>query len=308
MTPCPICRTPVDAQRLAHHYWYCRTCNFYFLDSNQQNPATPSESEYDVSYYARGMNGVFGLCHALLWKIDLIGISPYLKRGARALDVGCGAGSLVSYLRKRNLDAYGMDTSRDAIAIAKYAGVPEGNLYLGKLEELDIPTGFFDVATAFHVLEHVTAPAGFVRAVARVLKPGGRFIVRVPDISSLEARIGRSDWLLYDYPYHVAHYTSQALRKVLETNGFDQVQIRPNATQYRQVLLYSLLGAIGIRPRALWIKLCMLPLQLVFVPLSILWAVVFKNSGTIEAIATKGQDFASAPAGGSVRPAFHSGV
>jgi SAM-dependent methyltransferase len=48
--------------------------------------------------------------------------------------------------------------------------------------KLPFPDGYFDVALSDYVLEHVEHPAQFLAEVARVLKPGGSYLFRTPNI------------------------------------------------------------------------------------------------------------------------------
>jgi uridylate kinase len=69
------------------------------------------------------------------------------------LDVGCGTGNFVKYLRKLGVDAYGVDVSEKAIELAD----PEVRPFLRVANSTKLPyeDGQFDVVTTFDVLEHV---------------------------------------------------------------------------------------------------------------------------------------------------------
>jgi SAM-dependent methyltransferase len=72
----------------------------------------------------------------------------------------------------------------------------------------------FDIAVAVEVLEHVEADEAFVSEVARVLKPGGTFLMTTPN----------GDWVKNKNPDHKRHYLREQLAALL-TKYFDQVEV-----------------------------------------------------------------------------------
>lgn len=72
----------------------------------------------------------------------------------KLLDVGCGTGLLVYYLRKMGVDAYGLDVSKYALSKA-YPSISR-YLVLDSILKLPYPSNSFDVVTTFNVLEHLS--------------------------------------------------------------------------------------------------------------------------------------------------------
>ena len=94
------------------------------------------------------------------------------------------------------------------------------------------PNDKFDEVHASHILEHLTAEEGIpaLREWIRVLKPGGKLIVIVPDILGICKRIGEGAldaynwWTLFGIQYnqwqqHKWGYTEPLLRTVLQNAG-----------------------------------------------------------------------------------------
>jgi SAM-dependent methyltransferase len=88
------------------------------------------------------------------------------------------------------------------------------------VEEADLGDARFDVACAWHALEHVAEPQGALQRISSSLRPGGRLFVEVPNIDSVRARRAGEDWFHLDAEHHVAHYAPRSLRALLERAGF----------------------------------------------------------------------------------------
>jgi ubiquinone/menaquinone biosynthesis C-methylase UbiE len=97
-----------------------------------------------------------------------------LKRGDRALDVGCGTGALLGELVKRlGADAVaGVDPSEAFVAAARsrYPGV---QLSHGTAERLPFGDASFDAALAQLVVHFMDEPVEGLREMARVTRAGG---------------------------------------------------------------------------------------------------------------------------------------
>ena len=73
----------------------------------------------------------------------------------------------------------------------------------------------------WHVLEHLHDPKGALLEARRILRPGGRLVVAVPNFSSLQARWAGAAWFHLDLPRHLWHFPLAALRRLLADCGFE---------------------------------------------------------------------------------------
>ena len=108
-------------------------------------------------------------------------ILELLPAGAKCLDVGCGAGGFATLLAERFRFISGVDLS---LTLAQTASGRGMQALCADFDDGDLPyiDDSFDAAVCCDVLEHVFDPLAFVRRVVRVLRPGGLFIVSVPNI------------------------------------------------------------------------------------------------------------------------------
>lgn len=102
-------------------------------------------------------------------------------RGARVLDVGCGAGILSEALARADADVVALDLASELIDIAQLHLLESGlkvDYRLQSVEALaEAAPASFDAITCMEMLEHVPDPASVLRACASLLKPGGKLFV-----------------------------------------------------------------------------------------------------------------------------------
>ncbi len=97
----------------------------------------------------------------------------------RILDVACGNGSILRALFSAGYrELYALELSGYAVRRLREEGIRASQ---GKLPLIDYADDTFDVVIASQVLEHVIRRGRFAREIARVLKPGGRAFIFVPD-------------------------------------------------------------------------------------------------------------------------------
>jgi SAM-dependent methyltransferase len=157
----------------------------------------------------------------LLQRWRIAKIRPFIKSGARVLDVGCADGALL-----HQLPALGEYVGVDP-AIERTIHVDGGTLIKGTFPD-DLPDGrLFDAITMLAVLEHIPVKAQIALAGAcqRHLRPGGLALITVPspwvdsiltvlkffrliDGMSLEEHYG------FDVRQVLAHFTAPAFQLI----------------------------------------------------------------------------------------------
>jgi SAM-dependent methyltransferase len=135
------------------------------------------------------------------------------------LDVGCGGGSFLHAIRKHGRPVYGSDISPKAArtAYARY----EISTACASLPRLPFRDGSFSVVTMFHVLEHLPDPMAALEAAWRLLAPGGRLVVQVPNAACWQMLLLGERWSGLDIPRHLIDFRAEDLEGLLEHCGFE---------------------------------------------------------------------------------------
>lgn len=140
----------------------------------------------------------------------------------RLLDVGCGKGWFLAAARDAGWQVVGVEFAPAAAASASLAHGVE--VIPGDFLEVPLD-GVFDAITMWHVLEHLPDPAAAIARAAEVLAPGGRLLVSVPNIDSLQARLGGEHWFHMDLPRHLFHFGPRSLSAIAERGGLRVARI-----------------------------------------------------------------------------------
>ncbi len=171
------------------------------------------------------------------------------------LDLGCGSGLVGGVLiQEANLaELHGTDLNQHNEELALAAGYAA--FRQGDIQALDHPDAAFDYAVSICVIEHVADLPRLLSGVARVLKPGGRFLFtttaplfrdstlgyRLLTALGLTGKAERSrrhkDVRTMQY-----HYLSpEQWEEVLGQAGFEEIRVRGIFSR-RQLLLYDLMN------------------------------------------------------------------
>lgn len=206
----------------------CRRCGLVYL-----NPR-PHESEanriYPDHYHAFDFKPEeFGFVYRVRRRLEARRVLKWcrgLPKHARILDVGCGDGFHLKLLMDHGRKSWtleGADTDERAVTAARQAGL---RVHCGKLEELELPANAYHLVLMVMTVEHLADPVSVLRAVQKLLMPGGRVVIVTDNIGSPDFAIfGGRHWGGYHFPRHWNLFSTSTLAKLAAASGFEVARI-----------------------------------------------------------------------------------
>lgn len=249
-------RTSPDSFLTVH----CDRCGVVYLDPR------PMRSElatiYPDRYHAFDFDeDRFGFVYRVRRRLEgrrLLAAAGDLPRDAAILDVGCGDGFHLDVLRDHASPGWrleGVDLDGRAADAAEARGLV---VHRGSIEELELEPDHYDLALLIQTIEHVGDPAAVLRAIRRVLRPGGRLLVVTDNTGSLDFAIAkRRHWGGYHFPRHWYLFDRPSLHLLAAKTGYTVDELDTMVSPVNWV--YSLRNALddwgAPRPLVEWLSL-----------------------------------------------------
>ncbi len=239
---CPVCSTEDFEQytvgfdyelRTCRNPWrfvQCRACCHVWLNPRPAVATLPVI--YPPTYYSYNYRQQIN--RLALWakeKLDgrkMRGILRQLPAPPQSyLDVGCGDGRFLKVMERQGVSRqnnYGLELDERVVEPLAAAGY---QAFCERVEDcVRIPKEGVDLATMFHVIEHVDDPGRVVRKIVSWLSPGGVFAVETPNLHSLDQRWFRDRyWGGYHIPRHWNLFTPATLTLLLQDCGLEVISI-----------------------------------------------------------------------------------
>lgn len=157
----------------------------------------------------------------------VVGILEQERRGP-LLDVPAGEGALAARLIAAGFAVSCCDLYPE---IFRLSGI---SIQAGDLNgELPFADQSFEYVTCLEGLEHIENPQQAIREFARLLRPGGKVIVSVPNILNVEERL---KWLLYGYTSHFKPMTRAHVERLrAEYNDREEIAAHVNPIGYSEL-------------------------------------------------------------------------
>jgi SAM-dependent methyltransferase len=222
--PCIICGAACNGKLRKGEWSYLRCSRCGLLSSDP----IPSHQQIELHYRTKFQKGNYEAArryatpYLRIYEQIATWVAP--KHGERILDVGCFTGDLMARLAARGADVYGLELQPEAVEIAQEK-MP-GRVFKADVDGSAFPEGPYDTIMMSGVIEHVIDPAKFVSRAHSLLVPNGRLLLQTPDASSVLALIMRSHWPPLAPIEHIHLFSRSAMRKLLHSSGFSDVQFR----------------------------------------------------------------------------------
>jgi SAM-dependent methyltransferase len=206
----------------------CIHCGVVYLD--RRPVAAELDRIYPDHYHAFAFTeDRFGFVYSVRRRLEarrLLRAFSGLPADARIVDVGCGDGFHLDLLESYGPPGWrseGIDIDDRAIGAARRRGI---TVHRGRVEELALAESSYDGALLIQTIEHLPDPAAVLRAVHRILRPGGRVLVVTDNTGSLDFRIARRrHWGGYHFPRHWYLFDAPSLGRLATTAGFEVAEL-----------------------------------------------------------------------------------
>ena len=204
------------------------------MNSDQYKALSIQEFTKAADVYDSGHVGIYELC-----KDDYPPILKELEKEPfdTLLDVGCGTGPMIELLSGKYPEKHytGLDLTPRMIDVAKAKGIPNTSFLVGDSENLPFADESFDAVICANSFHHYPNPQRFFDGTRRVLKHGGRMILR--DYTSFRPIV----WLMNHIEMPLANifghgdvrgYTLDEVRAFCERAGL-QVETLERRSKFR---------------------------------------------------------------------------
>lgn len=157
-----------------------------------------------------------------MYKLKVRRWAKLFDRPGKALEVGCGDGFMLQTLKELGWDVAGIERTDEMAAYARERfGI---KVFTKGFEE--IPSGAeFDLIILFQVLEHMSSPLEVLEQCRRLLKPGGKIVIGVPNFESWQSKYAGAEWFHLDAPRHLSHFSPRSLENALGMAGLSVQRI-----------------------------------------------------------------------------------
>lgn len=141
----------------------------------------------------------------------------------KILDVGCSVGVFLGVGKEYGHETIGLELNEKA---ARYAEEHFGaTVHRKLLEECHFPDNSFEVVSMFGVVEHLPRPVETFKEIHRILKPGGLFVGRCPNVESLAVMILHGKSRTFTGRNHLSYFSPRTLALAFEKAGFRSSEI-----------------------------------------------------------------------------------
>ena len=258
---------------------------------------------YDEDYYGSGGGKFVGPVEGIVRLFRYLRartVRRMIPAGC-VLDVGCGRGMMLKYLKSWGYEVDGVEL--DSVAAVRAKRNLNQEIFLSLEEPARLLPQHYQAICFWHSLEHLPEPGEALEIADRLLAPGGLLVIAAPHMESLQSRLSGPSWLHLDLPRHLVHFDMNRLAAFLQAKGYRLIRRQHFSQEYNVIdtlcHLYAMLGFNNLYPYNLirgaakhrdstWRQVlktilglsCLLPLGSLAFPVSNLFSLVRSGSTT----------------------------
>ena len=209
-----------------YHYYQCRRCGAIFLHN------LPDVKKLYVSSHTA--NGTIYIDDSVYrQRVKMISepkvkfvlevCKNYAKEVVQWLDIGCGGGEILTYLKGTGVKGIGIESDEDEVAFASSHELEVYNHYIDLAEEDQMTNDLIrssDVVSCINVIEHIENPVEFVKYICDHMKTRGVFVFEVPRHPSMASFANQTcpdaAYRHIDPPIHLQIFSEDSLSYLLD--------------------------------------------------------------------------------------------
>ena len=192
-------------------------------------------------------------------KIQLARWFSTQKLHLQVLDLGSATGGNTLYISSLGHEVTSVEYSQIGVLIQRSKGIP---VIQADGRDLPFSESTFDIVVCLDVLEHIVEDLSVASEIYRILKPGGKFLISVPEDPNL--------WSAHDIAVsHVRRYTKANLIDVMNAGGLKYQNIWSTLTYIRPAIVLarrfskgSSLGPMNTLLNFLLLQICRIELSM----------------------------------------------
>jgi 2-polyprenyl-3-methyl-5-hydroxy-6-metoxy-1,4-benzoquinol methylase len=201
----------------------CENCGFVFLepipdDLERFYETHEYRERFDYEFSPSSIHKKYD--HEQNERIHRIGIQNL--RGKTVLDLGASAGVFLDAVKgvaRKTIAVEPGSIFKEYLIAARhcYYPYPEDAISAGECA---------DIVTSFDVIEHVADPQKFVKQAFELLKPGGTFVLSMPNLDDLLLRANKTAFEPFFFQIaHLNYFGKKAIPKLFDQSGFESFEI-----------------------------------------------------------------------------------
>jgi 2-polyprenyl-3-methyl-5-hydroxy-6-metoxy-1,4-benzoquinol methylase len=211
----PIRKSAVSFTKKKEKVFQCENCQLTFLEKKRK---LLEDSATARKIYNRN-NSIkeFFRFHSKRETKKFLKILKYVSlNNKNVLELNCGAGVILSILRKKSKSTCGIDS-----LIYKDFLVSNGHQYYQNVQELKNNKKKYDIIFSLSELEHKYDPLQYLHILKKILSKKGRLIIRVPNFFNIYSILLEKYFYKYDYrTSHNFYFSKKNLDLIFKKANF----------------------------------------------------------------------------------------
>lgn len=210
------------------HFWKCDACQMIYLFPSHSEEEELSFYKKEFEKYMEKRTGqdkdwsspekhFISNQHEVRRRMPFL--ESYLTEGQKILEIGCSSGFMLSALKGKGMDVYGLDPSEGFIEYVKSKGIPAYKTLEQLRKKYDLA---FDLIIHYYVLEHIRNPAEFIKEYMGLLNDAGKMIFEVPCATDplVELyKVPAFDRFYWSVAHHW-YFNRESLMRLLKKTGY----------------------------------------------------------------------------------------